>query len=143
MSLLIKGGTVTTAEDSYRADVYCANGLIQAIGKNLEVPIGTETVDAGGALVMPGGIDPHTHMEIPFMGGRAGDDFFTGPAAGLSGGTTMIIDFVIHDHRFMDDRITDLEIDDRRFSDSQTKIHIFFFRAVSETAVHRWSALTL
>ena len=44
---------------------------------------------------MPGGIDPHTHMELPFMGGRTGDDFFTGPAAGLAGGTTMIIDFVI------------------------------------------------
>ena len=95
MSLVIRGGTVTTAEDSYRADVYCADGLIQAIGENLDVPAGAETVDAGEALVMPGGIDPHTHMEIPFMGGQAGDDFFTGPAAGLSGGTTMIIDFVI------------------------------------------------
>ncbi len=95
MSLLIRGGTVTTAEESYRADVYCADGLIQAIGENLDVPAGAEMVDAGGALVMPGGIDPHTHMELPFMGVRSGDDFFTGPAAGLSGGTTMIIDFVI------------------------------------------------
>ncbi len=98
MSLLIQGGTVTTAEESFRADVYCADGLIREIGENLDVPAGAETVDAGGALVMPGGIDPHTHMEIPFMGGRAGDDFFTGPAAGLSGGTTMIIDFVIPSH---------------------------------------------
>ncbi|MDP7643039.1 MAG: dihydropyrimidinase, partial [Alphaproteobacteria bacterium] len=95
MSLLIRGGTVTTAEESYRADVYCADGVIRAIGENLEVPAGAETVDAGGALVMRGGIDPHTPMELPFMGGRTADDFFTGPAAGLSGGTTMIIDFVI------------------------------------------------
>jgi dihydropyrimidinase len=95
MSLLIRGGTVTTAEESFRADVYCAEGLIRAIGENLDVPAGAEVVDAGDALVMPGGIDPHTHMELPFMGGRSGDDFFTGPAAGLSGGTTMIIDFVI------------------------------------------------
>ncbi len=95
MSLVIRGGTVTTAEESYRADVFCAAGIIAAIGEDLDVPAGTEAVDAGGALVMPGGIDPHTHMELPFMGGRTGDDFFTGPAAGLSGGTTMIIDFVI------------------------------------------------
>ena len=52
-------------------------------------------VDAGGALVMPGGIDTHTHMELPFMGTVTMDDFFTGTAAGLSGGTTMILDFVI------------------------------------------------
>ena len=68
------------------------------------MPAGTATVDAGDALVMPGGIDPHTHMETPFMDTVTGDDFYTGPAAGLSGGTTMIIDFVIPapDQRPMD-----------------------------------------
>ena len=95
MSLLIKGGTVVTAEESYRADVYCADGTIQAIGENLEAPAGAEVVDAGEALVIPGGIDPHTHMELPFMGTVTADDFMSGPSAGLSGGTTMIIDFVI------------------------------------------------
>ncbi len=95
MSLLIKGGTVVTAEQSYRADVYCANGTIQAIGENLEVPGGAEVVDAGEALVIPGGIDPHTHMELPFMGTVTADDFMSGPSSALAGGTTMIIDFVI------------------------------------------------
>ena len=95
MSLLIRGGTVVTAERSYRADVYCKDGLIQAIGENLDVPAGTEVVDAGGCYVMPGGIDPHTHMELPFMGTVASESFYTGTAAGFAGGTTMIIDFVI------------------------------------------------
>lgn len=95
MSLLIKGGTVVTADETYRADVYCADGKIQAIGEGLDVPAGAKTVDAGEAYVMPGGIDPHTHMELPFMGTVTRDDFFSGPAAGLAGGTTMIIDFVI------------------------------------------------
>ena len=81
MSLLIKGGTVVTAEETYRADVYCANGIIQAIGENLEVPAGAELVDAGEALVIPGGIDPHTHMELPFMGTVTADDFMSGPSA--------------------------------------------------------------
>ena len=92
--LLIRGGTVVTAERAFPADVRCAEGKIVEIGPELEV--GTASVvDAGDALVMPGGIDPHTHMELPFMGGRTGDDFYTGPAAGLAGGTTMIADFVI------------------------------------------------
>ncbi len=92
--LLIKGGTVVTAERAFRADVRCAEGTIVEVAPDLE-PDGADVVDASEALVMPGGIDPHTHMELPFMGGRTGDDFFTGPAAGLAGGTTMIIDFVI------------------------------------------------
>ena len=62
MSLVIRGGTVVTAEQSYKADVYCADGVITAIGPNLEVPAGTRTIDAKGQYVMPGGIDPHTHM---------------------------------------------------------------------------------
>jgi dihydropyrimidinase len=95
MSLLIRGGTVVTAEQTYRADVHCADGRIRAIGEKLEVPAGTRTIDAGGQYVMPGGIDPHTHMELPFMGTVASEDFFSGTSAGLAGGTTMIIDFVI------------------------------------------------
>ena len=95
MSLLIKGGTVINADGRERADVYCENGKIIAVGTNLEVPASAEIVDAHDQYVMPGGIDPHTHMQLPFMGTVASEDFFTGTAAGLGGGTTMIIDFVI------------------------------------------------
>lgn len=95
MSTLIRGGTVVDAESSYRADVLLADGKIAAIGEGLEAPAGAQIVDAGSRLVMPGGIDPHTHMQLPFMGTVASDDFYTGTAAGLAGGTTSIIDFVI------------------------------------------------
>jgi len=95
MSVLIKGGTVVTAEQTYRADVLCEQGKIHAIGENLDAPSSARVIDAGGQYVMPGGIDPHTHMQLPFMGTVASEDFFTGTAAGLAGGTTMIMDFVI------------------------------------------------
>lgn len=95
MTILIKGGTVVTADQSYRADVLTADGKIVSIGESLEAPTGAEIVDAGGCKVMPGGIDPHTHMELPFMGTVASEDFYTGTTAGMVGGTTMIIDFVI------------------------------------------------
>jgi dihydropyrimidinase len=95
MTLLVRGGTVVTADDSVRADVLCQDGRIVAVGPGLEVPTGAAIVDAGGMLVLPGGIDPHTHMELPFMGTTASEDFFTGTSAGAAGGTTSIIDFVI------------------------------------------------
>jgi dihydropyrimidinase len=95
MSLLIRGGTIVTADRTFRGDVHCAEGQIKAIGEKLDVPADTKTVDAGGQYVMPGGIDPHTHMELPFMGTVASEDFFSGTSAGPAGGTTMIIDFVI------------------------------------------------
>lgn len=95
MDLLVRGGMVVTAEQSFRADILCVDGKVAAIGEGLESASGCEIVDAGEALVIPGGIDPHTHMELPFMGTVASEDFYTGTAAGLAGGTTMIIDFVI------------------------------------------------
>jgi dihydropyrimidinase len=95
MSILIKGGTIVTADQIFKGDVYCQDGIIKAIGLNLETPAKTEVIDASGQYVMPGGIDPHTHMELPFMGTVASEDFFSGTAAGAAGGTTMIIDFVI------------------------------------------------
>ncbi len=95
MALLIRGGTVVNADARKRADVYIEGETIKAVGADLEVPSGVEVIDAGGQYVMPGGIDPHTHMQLPFMGTVASEDFFTGTAAGLAGGTTMIIDFVI------------------------------------------------
>ncbi len=95
MSVLIKNGTIVNADQSFQADVLCADGKIQEIGSNISAPSGAEVVDATGQYVMPGGIDPHTHMQLPFMGTVASEDFYTGTAAGLAGGTTMIIDFVI------------------------------------------------
>ena len=95
MTVLIQGGTVVNADRSFRADVLCENGLITAVGEGLDAAKGATIVDAGGQYVMPGGIDPHTHMQLPFMGTIASEDFYTGTAAGLAGGTTMIIDFVI------------------------------------------------
>ena len=95
MSLLIRGATLVTHEQSYRADVLCADGLIQAIGNDLDAPAGCQVLDGSGQYLMPGGIDPHTHMQLPFMGTVASEDFFIGTAAGLAGGTTSIIDFVI------------------------------------------------
>ena len=73
MSLMIRGGTVVNADRTFRADVYCENGKIAAVGDNLKSPAGARLVDAGGQFVMPGGIDPHTHMELPFGGTSASD----------------------------------------------------------------------
>ena len=95
MTTLIRGGTVVNADRAFRADVLCEGDKIVAVGPNLDAPAGAQVVDAGGQYVMPGGIDPHTHMNLPFMGTVTADDFFTGTAAGLAGGNTTIIDFVI------------------------------------------------
>jgi dihydropyrimidinase len=95
MTTIIRGGTVVNAERAFRADVLCSDGRIVAVGENLEAPPGARVIDAGGQYVMPGGIDTHTHMNLPFMGTVTADDFFTGTAAGLAGGTTTIMDFVI------------------------------------------------
>ena len=81
-SILIRGGTVVRATGETREDVLVVGETIAAVGHDLDAPAGTRTIDAGGAYVMPGGIDPHTHMELPFMGTVASEDFFTGTAAG-------------------------------------------------------------
>ncbi|MBP9113669.1 MAG: amidohydrolase family protein, partial [Polyangiaceae bacterium] len=91
---LIRGGTVVTAEREFRADVLVVGETIAAVGQDLD-GTGANILDAGGAYVIPGGIDPHTHMELPFMGTVASEDFFTGTSAAAAGGTTSIIDFVI------------------------------------------------
>ncbi|MBV1906799.1 MAG: dihydropyrimidinase [Pseudomonadales bacterium] len=96
MSILIRGATVVTADKVARLDLYCEQGKIAAIGENL-LNSADQTLEADGLLIMPGGIDPHTHMQLPFMGTTASEDFYTGTAAGLAGGTTMILDFVIPD----------------------------------------------
>ena len=92
MSIVIKGGTVVTADLTHAADVLIEDGKITEIGANLS---GGETLDAGGCFVMPGGIDPHTHLEMPFMGTYSSDDFESGTRAALAGGTTMVVDFAL------------------------------------------------
>lgn len=99
MSIIIRGGTVVNADRAFKADVVCFGDKVIAVGENLEAPPHATVIDARGQYVMPGGIDTHTHMQLPFMGTVAADDFFTGTAAGLAGGTTTIMDFVIPDPR--------------------------------------------
>src|SRR6476646_2694843 len=97
MSLLITNGRVITATDDYLADVYCENGTIAAIGKNLPSHRfqAERTIDASGKYVMPGGIDVHTHLDMPFGGTCSSDDFETGTIAAAFGGTTSLVDFAI------------------------------------------------
>ncbi|MDR6954838.1 dihydropyrimidinase [Ancylobacter sp. 3268] len=94
MSIVIKGGTIVAADRSYVADVLIEGETIAAIGEGLS---GDTVLDAGGTYVMPGGIDPHTHLEMPFMGTTAAETWESGTFAALSGGTTMVVDFVIPD----------------------------------------------
>src|SRR6195952_1677398 len=94
MSFLIKNGRIITATDDYIADVFIEGETISAIGKNLNVKADKE-IDAKGMLVMPGGIDPHVHLDMPFMGTYSSDNYETGTRAALYGGTTMVIDFIL------------------------------------------------
>jgi dihydropyrimidinase len=100
MKTLIKGGHVVTAVDSYVADILIEGSTIALIGRNLEriVESPDKTIDANGRLVFPGGIDPHTHMDLPFGGTASSDDFETGTRAAAFGGTTTIIDFAVQYH---------------------------------------------
>src|SRR3954462_3425547 len=97
MSLLITGGRVITASDDYVADVFCENGTVTAIGRDLPAHRyqAERTIDASGQYVMPGGIDVHPHMDMPFGGTTSTDDFETGTIAAAFGGTTCLVDFAI------------------------------------------------
>ena len=92
MSKVIKNGTVCTADRAWKADVLIEGEVIRQIGENLT---GDEYIDAEGAYVIPGGIDPHTHLEMPFMGTTAAETFETGTWAAAAGGTTMVVDFCL------------------------------------------------
>src|SRR5690348_14789677 len=112
MRTLVKNGTVVTASDTFAADVWIDNGKISGLfaqpstpiasgsdrpssAATLSVPDGTLVIDAAGKYVIPGGIDCHTHMSLPFGGTTASDDFETGTIAAAHGGTTTIVDFAI------------------------------------------------
>src|SRR5580700_3190631 len=95
MSLVIEGGTIVAADRTYKADVLVEGETVKAIGEGLR---GDSSLDAAGCYVMPGGIDPHTHLDMPFMGANSADDYEHGTRAGLAGGTTMVLDFCIPEH---------------------------------------------
>lgn len=101
MSTVIKNGTIVTADRSFKSDVLIEGESIIAIGADLK---GDKVIDATGCYIMPGGIDPHTHLDMPFMGTNSADDYESGTKAALSGGTTMVVDFCIpgNGQRLMD-----------------------------------------
>jgi dihydropyrimidinase len=94
MKTLIRNGRIVTAVDDYRADILIDGSTIAMIGKSIDAEA-DKVIDAKGRLVIPGGIDPHTHMELPFGGTSASDTFETGTRAAAFGGTTTIVDFAV------------------------------------------------
>jgi len=94
MKLLIKSGTIVTAEESFQADILVVGEKIVMIGKNLPEDEGTQIIDARGKLVLPGGVDVHTHFDLPMSGTVSSDDHYSGHKAAAFGGTTTVIDFV-------------------------------------------------
>ncbi|KAM7362740.1 dihydropyrimidinase-like isoform 2-T4 [Cochliomyia hominivorax] len=93
----IKNGQVVNHDKQFKADVYIEDGVIKYVGPASEftVPGGVRVIDATGKLIIPGGIDPHTHFQFPFQGAVSVDDFYHGTRAAVSGGTTTCIDFVV------------------------------------------------
>ena len=96
MPLIIKSGTIITASETYQADILVNGEQIDMIAKDLDVK-GADVVDASGKLVMPGGVDPHTHFDLPMFGTVSSDDHYTGHKAAAFGGTTTVLDFVPFD----------------------------------------------
>lgn len=90
----IRGGTVVTASETFIADVYLADGLVTAIGRDLALPVASD-VDAAGCLVLPGGVDPHVHLDFPSLTTTTADDTASGTSAAALGGTTTIINFAL------------------------------------------------
>src|SRR6266478_9799656 len=92
---IITNGRVVTANDTYASDVAVGNGKIVAIGQSLPPENASRIIDAAGKYVLPGGIDVHTHLDMPFGGATSADDFETGTRAAAFGGTTTVVDFAI------------------------------------------------
>ena len=95
MTTLIQHGTVVTPESTFAADVLIEGERIAEVRPDIAVPAGARTIDATGLYAMPGGIDAHTHLDMPFGGTMSADDFETGTRAAAFGGTTTIVDFAI------------------------------------------------
>ncbi len=96
MAFILKSGTIITAAETFVADILVEGEQIISIGENLQAD-GVQVIDAGGKLVMPGGVDPHTHFDLPMFGTVSSDDHYTGHKAAAFGGTTTVIDFVPQD----------------------------------------------
>src|ERR1043165_5129529 len=94
MTTLIKNGTLLTAAETFAADILIEGEKISLIGKDLQHP-NAEVVDAAGKLIMPGGIDPHVHLDLPMFDTVSSDDHYTGHKAAAFGGTTTVMDFVV------------------------------------------------
>ena len=94
MSVLIRGGRIVTAADDYVADLYIEDETIALIGESLDLQA-DRTIDAGGKYVLPGCIDPHTHLDMPFGGTTTIDDVQSGQTSAAFGGTTCHVDFII------------------------------------------------
>jgi dihydropyrimidinase len=97
MAFLIKGGTLITAAETFAADLLVEGEHIAAIGPNLLAGEGTQVIDARGKLILPGGVDVHTHLELPMFNTVSSDDHYTGHKAAAFGGTTTVIDFISQD----------------------------------------------
>ena len=95
MDLLIKNGTIVTATETFKADIAVKGGKISAIGTGLKPAKGTEVIDAKGLMVLPGAIDGHTHLAMPFGGTISSDDYFAGTRSAACGGTTTVFDFIL------------------------------------------------
>lgn len=104
MKILIKSGTLITAAETFKADILIDGEQISAIGKDLDAP-GAEIVDATGKLVLPGGIDPHTHFDLPMFDTVSSDDHYTGHKAAAFGGTTTVMDFVPQDYPDLEESV--------------------------------------
>jgi dihydropyrimidinase len=97
MALMIRNGTLITAAETFQADILVEGEKISRIGKNMTLPVDAESIDASGKLVMPGGVDVHTHFDLPMFNTVSADDHYTGHKAAAFGGTTTVIDFISQD----------------------------------------------
>ena len=93
MRKIIKSGTLVTASETFTADILIDGEKIASIAERIDIP-GAEMVDAAGKLIMPGGIDPHTHFDLPMFDTVSSDDHYTGHKAAAFGGTTTVMDFI-------------------------------------------------
>src|SRR5574341_145268 len=96
MATLIKNGTLITASETFESDILTEGEIIAQIGINLQYP-NADVIDASGKLILPGGVDPHVHLDLPMFDTVSSDDHYTGHKAAAFGGTTTVIDFVVLD----------------------------------------------